>query len=75
MTLRVAGGWVRDKILGLDSQDMDIALDNTSGQIFCESFKNFLNQESIVYKGYHLICQNVEKSKHLETATLIIFDK
>jgi tRNA nucleotidyltransferase (CCA-adding enzyme) len=31
MTLRVAGGWVRDKLLGLESQDMDIAIDKTSG--------------------------------------------
>ena len=27
-TVRVAGGWVRDKLLGIDSKDIDIALDN-----------------------------------------------
>lgn len=27
VTPRIAGGWVRDKLLGLESQDIDIALD------------------------------------------------
>lgn len=27
-TLRAAGGWVRDKLLGRDSLDIDIAIDN-----------------------------------------------
>ena len=30
-TLRVAGGWVRDKLLGLESDDIDIALDDMMG--------------------------------------------
>lgn len=30
-TLRVAGGWVRDKLLGLQSNDIDIAIDNMLG--------------------------------------------
>ena len=36
-TLRVAGGWVRDKLLGRESDDIDIALDNCSGQEFAEA--------------------------------------
>lgn len=31
ITLRIAGGWVRDKLLGFESQDMDIAIDRISG--------------------------------------------
>jgi len=30
-TLRVAGGWVRDKMLDLNSDDIDIALDDMYG--------------------------------------------
>ncbi len=33
-TLRVAGGWVRDKLLGLESDDIDIALDILTGEQF-----------------------------------------
>lgn len=32
----------------------------------------FLDKEGVACKGYHLISQNAEKSKHLETATLSI---
>mmetsp|Transcript_17508 Transcript_17508/g.67914 ORF Transcript_17508/g.67914 Transcript_17508/m.67914 type:complete len:571 (-) Transcript_17508:30-1742(-) len=33
-TMRVAGGWVRDKLLGKRSNDIDIAVDNMSGSEF-----------------------------------------
>lgn len=29
--MRVAGGWVRDKLIGKDSDDIDIALDDMLG--------------------------------------------
>jgi len=31
-TLRVAGGWVRDKIMGKHSYDIDIAIDDMTGE-------------------------------------------
>ncbi len=34
--LRAAGGWVRDKLLGHDSKDIDIALDNMLGRDFAD---------------------------------------
>ena len=34
--LRVAGGWVRDKLLGRESDDIDIALDDCTGAVFAE---------------------------------------
>ena len=36
LTLRVAGGWVRDKLLGSESDDIDISLDKMTGKVFCE---------------------------------------
>ena len=32
--MRVSGGWVRDKLLGKESHDIDIALDNMYGKEF-----------------------------------------
>jgi hypothetical protein len=34
--LRAAGGWVRDKLLGKESADIDIALDNMLGKSFAD---------------------------------------
>lgn len=41
--VRVAGGWVRDKLLGLSNDDIDLAVDNCSGVAFAESLKAHLN--------------------------------
>ena len=35
-TLRVAGGWVRDKMFGKQSNDIDIAIDDMLGSQFAE---------------------------------------
>ncbi|KAI8467242.1 MAG: hypothetical protein J3K34DRAFT_431337 [Monoraphidium minutum] len=35
-TLRCAGGWVRDKLLGKESKDIDVALDNMLGKEFAD---------------------------------------
>lgn len=66
---RVAGGWVRDKLLGKNSDDIDIALDDMKG----EELAKMINSE--LYPGqdkYGIVEKNSEKSKHLETATMII---
>lgn len=41
-TLRCAGGWVRDKLLNLDSDDIDIALDDMLGKDFAEHVNEYL---------------------------------
>ena len=35
-TVRICGGWVRDKALGRVTKDVDVALDNCSGATFAE---------------------------------------
>lgn len=68
---RVAGGWVRDKLLGRKNDDIDIALDDMSG----EQMAKLINDE--LYPGeekFGIVSQNCEKSKHLETATMKICD-
>ncbi|PJF18935.1 Poly A polymerase, head domain-containing protein [Paramicrosporidium saccamoebae] len=73
VTLRVAGGWVRDKLLGLEGHDCDIAIDRMMGQQFAERLRFFLEQHDIPSSAYGVIQANPERSKHLETATLTIF--
>ena len=69
---RVAGGWVRDKLLGKESDDIDIALSNMKGGKLAQ----LINEE--LYPGKDkvgIIQQNAEKGKHLETATIKICNK
>ena len=64
---RVAGGWVRDKLLGKESDDIDIALNDMKGS----TLANLINEE--LYPGKNkvgIIQQNVERGKNLETATI-----
>ena len=46
-TLRCAGGWVRDKLLGKDSHDIDIALDNKLGGDFAEHVNTYLSSQDL----------------------------
>ena len=41
--IRVAGGWVRDKLLGLESEDIDFALDNMSGEEFANKLSEYVS--------------------------------
>lgn len=71
---RVAGGWVRDKLLGMDSDDIDITLDRMSGKDFVSILQGHAraHPNSGIGRSY-VVGQNVEKSKHLETAAVDLF--
>ncbi|CAI5945102.1 unnamed protein product [Closterium sp. NIES-65] len=70
--LRVAGGWVRDKLIGRDCIDIDIALDNLLGREFAEKVTEYLKERGEVVRGVGVIQKNPDQSKHLETATMMI---
>lgn len=67
MEPRIAGGWVRDKMLGVPSDDIDVMTDQVSGQQFASWVALKLGiDDPAVFKI------NPEKSKHLETAEIKI---
>jgi hypothetical protein len=76
--VRVAGGWVRNKLLGLDGGDIDIALTNMSGLEFANHLKRSLRLRANKKGGgaddlgSYLIKANPEQSKHLETAAVCL---
>ena len=46
-TLRCAGGWVRDKLLGLESDDIDIAIDDMLGKEFADHVNAYLESQDL----------------------------
>ncbi|KAL9044301.1 MAG: hypothetical protein Q9214_002551 [Letrouitia sp. 1 TL-2023] len=68
--LRWTGGWVRDKLLGVTSHDIDIAINNTTGYDFGMFLKEYTeHQRHHSHIKITKINENPEKSKHLQTAT------
>lgn len=76
--LRVAGGWVRDSLLGIPSHDIDIAIESQGTQVTGSSFANeiasFQREHNLASRTVSVIKTNPEKSKHIETAQITLFD-
>ena len=60
VVLRCAGGWVRDKLLGLESLDIDIALDNMMG-------REFAGKSIVHYHGDRSVCISIDIYEHIAT--------
>lgn len=86
LVLRFTGGWVRDKLLGVQSHDIDVALSSMTGWQFGLALQTFMERNGAKYeeeaakqgfkaeiKNLHKIAANPEKSKHLETITTRMF--
>lgn len=72
-TIRVAGGWVRDKLLNrAGKNDIDIALDNMTGAQFAIKLNHWSQSQGGAGIQFGVIQQNPDKSKHLETATAML---
>ncbi|KAH8681611.1 hypothetical protein BX600DRAFT_505275 [Xylariales sp. PMI_506] len=79
VVLRWAGGWVRDKLLGIASHDIDTAINVMTGEAFSSEIVKFCRDPEVAARhgvttedigNLHKIAANPEKSKHLETATI-----
>jgi len=70
--VRVAGGWVRDKLMGLQSKDIDIAIDNMMGKQFAEYVGQYARSMGIEATA-GVIPAKPEQGKHLETAVIHMF--
>ena len=73
VTVRIAGGWVRDKLLGVATKpDIDIAVDTLTGVEFARLFSQWTLKSSGQKIELGIIQSNPDRSKHLETAAFRI---
>lgn len=72
-TLRAAGGWVRDKLLGKDSNDIDIAVDNMTGENFANLVSDYMSEHGLKKQNVTVVEANPDQSKHLATAMIRLF--
>ncbi|KAI6862127.1 hypothetical protein KC318_g20952, partial [Hortaea werneckii] len=63
ITLRFTGGWVRDKLLGVESHDIDVAINKMTGYQFGLRLKEYLEQPGNLAKyGLEDIASNDKQS-------------
>jgi tRNA nucleotidyltransferase/poly(A) polymerase len=72
-TIRVAGGLIRDRLLNKISNDIDITIDNMTGEKFATLVNEYMIEKGLNTKSISVIKANPDQSKHLETATIKIF--
>jgi len=79
-TIRFVGGWVRDKLRGEESKDIDVAIDCMTGKEFYLGLKAYEDEllkdrttATTVLGKLAEIKKDADKSKHLETATTRLF--
>lgn len=82
LILRWAGGWVRDKLLGIETHDIDVAINTMTGYHFASHMRDYCSTPEAMIKhsilpddigSLHNIARNPDKSKHLETAMAKVF--
>ena len=73
-TLRCAGGWVRDKLLGRGSKDIDIAVDDMTGKEFGDKVVQYQQaQARNAPRWIHsaLLLRGSEVAYHLRTMSAL----
>ncbi|KAF7558811.1 hypothetical protein G7046_g5358 [Stylonectria norvegica] len=82
LVLRWAGGWVRDRLLDIESHDIDVAINAMTGVPFAQHMCDYCERPEAIVKheigpddigNLHNVARNPEKSKHLETAMVKMF--
>ncbi len=82
VVLRWAGGWVRDKLLGSASHDIDVAINAMTGGQFTAHLREHCQKPDVIAAhgladgdigSPHTVARQPDKSKHLETAILRLF--
>ncbi|KAJ6226296.1 tRNA-nucleotidyltransferase [Anaeramoeba flamelloides] len=72
--VRVAGGWVRDKLLGLTSDDIDFTISDMTGEKFGNYVLKYLEFVGVDQFALPKLRINPQKSQQVGTARLLLSD-
>lgn len=72
LIVRIAGGWVRDKLLNIYSDDIDIAVNHFTGVQFAHLLQEYkeISSHAISMSSMGIVAANPAQSKHLETVCM-----
>mmetsp|Transcript_42290 Transcript_42290/g.165117 ORF Transcript_42290/g.165117 Transcript_42290/m.165117 type:complete len:334 (-) Transcript_42290:903-1904(-) len=73
--IRIAGGWVRDKLLGKTCEDVDIALEDETGAVFSKALLAEYNRLEGSAAQAVTLSARPDQSKHLETTMFTLYGK
>ncbi|WZZ57110.1 hypothetical protein YC2023_057217 [Brassica napus] len=73
--LRVADSFTSLCSFWEKTEDIDIAIDNMTGSRFLEKFQNYFSRKVGEKVNVHIIKSEPEKSKHLETGKMRLYDQ
>ena len=68
---RVAGGWVRDKLLGKECDDIDITINDMKGSEFAKLINDEINPNQ---SKFGIFQQNLKKEKNIEVSNIELFN-
>lgn len=65
---------MRDKLLGLASDDIDVTVDRLTGEHFARHLNGYLKHTGQANASIGVIALRPDQSKHLETATMTLLN-
>ena len=75
VVLRVAGGWVRDKVIKKSSNDIDIVVEGVKNvESFMNSINDYICSLGQSRKTFGIIEANPEHGKHGSSCNMMLFD-
>lgn len=73
VVLRVAGGWVRDKLLGRSSSDIDVVVSGIDCRAFLDLLNQYLDAHDQERKTYSVMEPSPEHGKHVPNYNMALF--
>ncbi len=72
VVLRVAGGWVRDKLLGKESKDIDVVVEGMESEVFVRLVSSVVERQGGAPPKVAVMEADPEHGKHLQACNMVL---